>query len=363
MADNARFLGVDALRGIAALMVCVCHIAAAPVVLEPTLLGSFPGIADYGRHGVTVFFVLSGFVIAHSTYNGAHSLRYFGRFAARRFVRLDIPYWFAILLECSLLLISGFVLAAYTRELPSFAQVSANAFYLQGLLGYADIVPVFWTLAYEVQFYLVLVGGLVVRRWLSHRLAPGLLRRVVLGGVALSFFVSLAIFVPLSPASPPGLFVDRWFMFLLGVIAYLHYRGDLTSSWLIVANLLLVAASLATLGSGADIVLCVAGFTSVLLLAIAKQQVWVSWLAARPLLFFGRISYGLYLLHLCVGWRAAVLFRELAGAAYSTELAIVGFIIGMLVSILAAYILHVLLEKPAINLARLIRLPRRAEAR
>ena len=75
--------------------------------------------------------------------------------------------------------------------------------------------------------------------------------------------------------------------------------------------------------------------------------------------FLGRISYSLYLLHLVVGWRATVLVRELIGPSYSTGHAYAAFAIGLTASIVAAWIMYVVIERPAISLARQIRLPQR----
>lgn len=75
--------------------------------------------------------------------------------------------------------------------------------------------------------------------------------------------------------------------------------------------------------------------------------------------FLGRISYSLYLLHLCIGWRVVVLVRELFGDSYSTSHAYVAFVIGMIASIVSAALMYLLIERPSISFARKIRLPQR----
>src|SRR5690242_16570069 len=87
--QNSRMRFVDGLRGIASLMVVAYHLGAR------TDLGV---VTSYGYLGVGIFFVLSGFVIASVANGGAISLGYIGRFAARRVVRLDIPYWLSMVI-------------------------------------------------------------------------------------------------------------------------------------------------------------------------------------------------------------------------------------------------------------------------
>jgi peptidoglycan/LPS O-acetylase OafA/YrhL len=99
-----NFTLVQALRGIAALWVVLFHLekqgaiggltAHVPAQLSYAAFG-------YGSAGVAVFFVLSGFVIAHSLNGKEMTPAELGRFALRRSVRLDPAYWASIMLTVS----------------------------------------------------------------------------------------------------------------------------------------------------------------------------------------------------------------------------------------------------------------------
>jgi peptidoglycan/LPS O-acetylase OafA/YrhL len=90
---GGRFKFVDALRGIAAVSVVLFHLKEGKHI--PNLYALMPKwlqtLFDHGVLGVSIFFVLSGFVIAHSLYKQHVTLRLAGRFMLRRSIRLDPP--------------------------------------------------------------------------------------------------------------------------------------------------------------------------------------------------------------------------------------------------------------------------------
>src|SRR3712207_5527361 len=99
--ERKRFSFIDGLRGLAALSLVIYHAAVAGPVTE--LLAALPrwvawSIEHSAGIRVAVFFVLSGFVIAYSLDGKAVTMHMVGRFALRRSLRLDPPYWAAIAL-------------------------------------------------------------------------------------------------------------------------------------------------------------------------------------------------------------------------------------------------------------------------
>ena len=77
-------VGVQYLRGLAALMVVVFHLA--PPLAQAWGIGRFPVAMLAG--GVDVFFVISGFIMVHTTRNVAGGVRDAVRFFARRVARI-----------------------------------------------------------------------------------------------------------------------------------------------------------------------------------------------------------------------------------------------------------------------------------
>ncbi|GAA0807072.1 acyltransferase family protein [Spirilliplanes yamanashiensis] len=155
----ARMAWLDALRGFAALVVAYFHLQT--YVLDKPYDLVFAGRLDLGRYGVLLFFLVSGYVIMMSLERYG-SLR---RFWVGRIFRI----YPALLLTAVLMLV---VIAAGVRPLSRYfrdepvAAVLGHATMLQELLGVPSLVNVFWTLSYEMVFYLV-ISGLFVLGW--HR--------------------------------------------------------------------------------------------------------------------------------------------------------------------------------------------------
>jgi peptidoglycan/LPS O-acetylase OafA/YrhL len=143
---------LDALRGVAVVLVLAQHLG--------ELL--FPAVHAFSRHGVQlgqlgvmVFFLCSGFIIPASLERGGPSA---GRAATLagfwlgRLFRLYPLYWLS--LGCAAVLV---VAGAYSPASPmSPADWLTNATMLQALAGSPHALPLYWTLAFEMIFYLAL---------------------------------------------------------------------------------------------------------------------------------------------------------------------------------------------------------------
>jgi peptidoglycan/LPS O-acetylase OafA/YrhL len=93
-----RLKFVDGLRGIAASIVVLCHL----VYRVNAHLLELDGYI-----GVAMFFVLSGYVITMTVGDNQSSWRFLGRFAARRSLRLDPPYWASIATAIALMVLAA----------------------------------------------------------------------------------------------------------------------------------------------------------------------------------------------------------------------------------------------------------------
>ena len=158
--NAGRIAGLDAIRIFAALSVVIFHLAfwswATPIATTTVMsLGQarFPELYDWtvwGRVGVQIFFSLSGFVIAYS----ASSATSAAQFAKARALRL----WPAIAICATITL-----LVVVAVQAPPAEQVADR--YIRSLLiaPYGPWIDgVYWTLAVEVAFYLVVAAALLI---------------------------------------------------------------------------------------------------------------------------------------------------------------------------------------------------------
>jgi peptidoglycan/LPS O-acetylase OafA/YrhL len=152
-----RIPTLDGWRGVAILLVLFDHIQA-------SLLGGHARPwTETGQHGVTIFFVLSGFLITSNLLERQTSLR---DFYLRRFFRLIPVAWTYL---AGLLILDKFTGASIT----SFAEVrSCVLFYRNFLSGSTGGAGHFWSIAIEEQFYLVwpillLLLGMRRCRWIA----------------------------------------------------------------------------------------------------------------------------------------------------------------------------------------------------
>lgn len=140
-----RLTGLDALRGLCALLVVVQHAIAVRIDLN-FIVGSNDAdfYLDLGRIGVAAFFLISGYVIPFSldkNSNGIISFWY------SRFFRLWPAYWISIFAA---------LLLTHLTDYLDLRKILVNFTMLQSFFGIPDAIGVFWTLAIELVFYFVL---------------------------------------------------------------------------------------------------------------------------------------------------------------------------------------------------------------
>jgi len=336
-----RYVLIDALRGIAACAVMLYHFTGGD--LRPgleSLLGHVVLRAwHHGWLGVQVFFVLSGFVIANTIGDRSITPGDAARFALRRQVRLDPPYWVAI----AFAVVVPWIVSAmgfHGRPPPPLHVIGAHLLYLQGLLRLPTIQPIFWTLAIEVQFYMVFVVALALLRYAPKAAIP---------------WVVMASALPSLDAGMHwrflhGWFIPHWYLFALGASTYW-----VTKRRLPLAPHLALAAWVAWQGVHFDRLEPLGGVATALLLTAAGRVGGLeTWLRARWLQFVGRVSYGVYLLHPLAGaqarWHVGVHVNVRSGpGALAVLVAAIAF------TMVLAWALHRWVEAPAMRLASKIR--------
>ncbi|MBL7259039.1 acyltransferase family protein [Paractinoplanes lichenicola] len=150
---------LDALRGLAALTVVLFH-------LSPQVIGTEAHLAvmrhiDLGKTAVLLFFLVSGYVIPMSLERHG-SLR---RFWIGRLFRI-YPAYLATIAVFALLAAAGLLHWQASLRAETGTGVLAHVTMMPDLVGVRGVVRVFWTLSYEMVFYLVVTG---LYAWGLHR--------------------------------------------------------------------------------------------------------------------------------------------------------------------------------------------------
>ena len=364
----ARLDWLDALRAVAALAVLYSHLGKQfGLGFEAVLTVIEPGYA-----GVLLFFLVSGYLIPEAVERTGDA----GRFWVRRFFRLYPAYVLAIGVA-----LGSIALGWYPSVDADVDTAAAHATMLTILLHEPMLVPVFWTLAFELVWYLIAtalhvtgqqrrVGALAltlaflalltsVYGWWSVRL----LRE----GWALALVVIIPLLVLAARSARAAVRIPAAVaMAGLALLLATQWYVGISNGLVLVALLLLGALIRRAERAGWPLLdrLRVAG-TAVVIVAAAllhaaygqawhvstvagclafaggafAQAMWLrGWAFPRALIWLGTVSYSLYLLHYLVVEAAA----HLTGSA----------VVSLLASIAVAAGAYYAVEAPGQRLGR-----------
>lgn len=213
-AAEARLRGVDGLRALAALAVLVQHVwrFGDPRVSSPDW-GVFSATIEHFRTGLTLFFVLSGFLLYRpfvaALYAGTRRPRFASYFESRA-LRILPAYW-VILVAVALVLQSAQVRVSVSAEqytlLDDPVQLLAAALLVQNYVPewLQNGIGVAWSLNVEAVFYLLLPGLVLLAGALAARLRhPRLRVAALLAPAALLVAVSVTGRLAASLVDPVG---------------------------------------------------------------------------------------------------------------------------------------------------------------
>jgi len=333
----ARFRELDVFRGVAALWVVLFHYVLRYQALygrtetaPAWLLAYGPRVSGpddhFGELPVFWFFMISGYVIVWSL----QRCRATPDFAVSRFSRLYPAYWAAVALTFAV----G-ALAPMPGQVVTPGQLLGNLTMLQDALGVPSLDGAYWSLLPELIFY-VLVGSvfalgqmqrlpLICIAWMAACLAVPVLKRY---GVWVPWRIQTYALLTYGP------------FFAMGIACFQLREGRQPAE--AAAIIALALATVALSYRGRDAWPC-AGFLLLFLLAVGHR---LRWIAIRPLVWLGSVSFGLYVSHEMLGWR-------LMAAAESAGLPrVAAILLALLCALLLADLITRLVEQPALHAIR-----------
>ena len=317
---------LDSIRGIASLYVTIAHCRGVLWIGGSEFLKKFPrntwDIGDYLMFGtsmltrlavefVIVFFVLSGFSIAHSLSADKSPLQFY----KRRFIRIYPSYFVALVWAALVFIVTrywhpewyngnmfqtaintsispGNIPFIRSEEMNSYFNGEVIAKNLVYMPGGGYITP-FWSLTYEVIFYLLapfllrrinLYAGISAILFLTNFIAPATVRSIGLPIYIYEFLFTYNIY------------------FVAGILLYTHFEkvNKLAVNFSKIQLLLLIGVALGAM-YGINFYmqrennysfLSSAALGILLIIFFLKYQVRIPWLMS-----VGRASYTLYITH------------------------------------------------------------------
>jgi peptidoglycan/LPS O-acetylase OafA/YrhL len=341
---SRRLLDLQALRGLACLLVLLYHAAEwerlPGLAVEHRLLAPF---RYCGYAGVDLFFVLSGFIITwvHADHLGRPAA--LPAYALRRCRRLYPVYWVCWL---------GVNLPRWRRHGAAPSEALTQLLLLprpgperfpQGSLQAGNVCfPQSWTLVYELLFYLLFAAFILLPRRCFLPLLTGWFL-----AVAALALLGLPAALPLQP-----LVLE----FLLGCFAAALLRRQvrlpvgpclgLGVLWFAAGSWLHFAGLTAGPLDPRQRVLAFGVPSALLVAALAARERAGTPLLPRPLRSLGDASYSIYLSHVLVFWSVCKRSRGLVHHFWP-HLAWIGLLTGT--ALAAGYLLHVCLERPLLR--------------
>lgn len=332
--NSSRAPLIDALKAISCLLIVGHHLAlygpmsdfAYP--LAPVLID---WLREYGRIAVQVFFVIAGFLSARKlapygislVTDPVHVIK-------QRYVRLVIPYLAALSLAIGCAALArAWMIHDSIPNIPNFLQLLTHIFLLQDLLNQEALSAGVWFVAIDFQLFVLAVTVL----WFSSRIKsryPDLksINPILIAGLSA---ISLFIF------NRDNYWDETAFYFFgsygLGILVYWASSRQNHFFWLMLLSLLVIGALLVDFRSR----IAVAGMVMLILGLTRPFGVMKNWLIPNFLIYLGRISYSIFLIHfpLCLIINAAF-FRFLP---HQPSINLFGMIIALGISIAGGHLL------------------------
>jgi len=277
MKKHKRIQELDSLRGLAAISVILFHYT---FRYKEKINSEFDAwfTFEFGEYGVQFFFIISGFVIFLTSRYVKNTFE----FAFRRFVRLFPTYW-------TCLIISFIGLQSFGVEQLKVSNIDflVNFTMVHKLLGFESVDGAYWSLVPELFFYFFIAVLLITKSFKYLNVISFLW----LLGIALNYFTQLPVVVEWALILNFGMF------FVAGMHFFKIYSKEAS-----LINYVIIALSY---------FVCIMYYpdtrgviTMTLLYVLFFLFVFghLKFLAVKPLIYLGKISYALYLIHQYLGY-------------------------------------------------------------
>lgn len=285
---GGRLTWLDALRGLAILLVLLFHFTTRYFQLYPGLpFASAPLAVSFGWLGVHLFFLISGFIIYVTIQNKRGPVH----FLIARLARLLPPFWLSLVLVFALAPLKSLVLGDPVHY--GLRAILGNALMVPDLFRVEEIQGVYWSLFVEFKFYILFA--------LCWALFDMRRERTFM----LSFAALLAVWaIDHVHPLPLGWNLRFFPIFWLGVAVAKRALGEISRiNLLVLTASVSLACTLSYRGGAPEFLIAIPVFVAPMTAAPALYRRLPSLARVfEPLRRLGRISYSFYLVHEPVGY-------------------------------------------------------------
>jgi peptidoglycan/LPS O-acetylase OafA/YrhL len=314
--ERGHILALDGLRGIAILLVVVCHFQSNLGIDADGWAWPLVAVAHAGWMGVDLFFVLSGFLITGILVDAKGSDSYFSAFYARRALRI-LPVYYGFLLAIFVVL-PLLHLGAGDNYMLARQHQAWYWLHTTNIMMAIDELPgrgpypstLFWSLAVEEQFYFIWPAIVAL-------CSPRVLRKACIAGVIGCIVLRIAGELGgVSGLTLSVLPITRGDTLFIGGFLAIEYRdGGLAryrkaAKIAAIASVFVLVALIGFYGQldyndpgtvmFGSIAIMALGASAVVIGTTSTASRFVRVLRSHFLRFFGRYSYAMYVVHTAV---------------------------------------------------------------
>jgi exopolysaccharide production protein ExoZ len=330
---------IQAMRGIAAFMVFGWHEASS--FNTPIEADIFKFIFKNGIAGVDVFFVISGFIMMIVAGGSLSGGRKAAEFFIKRFSRIWPPYAVATFLYLTFMWNAGWLDPVAVHEfIPSI-------FFIPTASG-APSLGVGWTLNLEILFYIIFSLGILLGAWrwpfiIAVCFSISALKFDMLSLNVISDYIPSSIRAYLSQSLHPS-FLEFFAGMLIGKLYLSNIKinrttgivlGSLGCSFAFWQYFSGLWGSVGILGWGIGAIALIFGLA-------AADKAGCVWSPPKFLLWLGKISFSLYLMHVTLFAVVTKYLNEQGFLPYTKGIGYMAFIITTV--LLLSWLFHVIVE-------------------
>lgn len=329
-----KFYGVDLLRVIACISVCLFHFCNMKLDNTQTYLSSESKLLMFSNmiwYFMFSFFIISSYILFFSLANDQYHLKQYSKFILKRFLRIYPPFLFSviffILVQFLFTLNPHYQGATFQME---WSKLISNLFFCPSLFGHQWYNPIYWTLAIEFQFYFVL--GLVFPILNSEKFNNSFFFEIIaLIIVYLTIYYDSTIY-NLNKQT----ILSFWDLFYLGFILYRYKSNKINLNKALVILVLLLFAIFLHYYQSENYMIFYISIIVILVILFVKQ-------IPKMISNMSDISYSFYLTHGFTGG----LFLYFTRNMFNDDLIRISMVfVALFISILGTFPFYKFIEKP-----------------